>query len=265
VIILFDEQGTPTFKEDRETNYFLSAAITYNLSDENAIFKDCDTLVGLSNVRPLRNRNINNNRATEIVNLIIQLPIQVVIASLELSNIEFQETIKLHEDLCNLIRDRYGNRKRRHLAHILHTRIVDECIFNSICDYSERHQNNSNFLINIDDWSISEDDIEIYLTQRSQSFEEKINILFRKYNFPFHIKVPSISLLNVDNARKRLIGVVTSVVSKSFIYQTNNKHSDFPIIVILSEKTNKYIDITNKTINFFKIFWNETLRNPPVL
>jgi hypothetical protein len=149
------------------------------------------------------------------------------------------------------------------LSHIIHTTILDECIFQSICNYSERAQLNSIFSIHIDDWPIPAADIEIYLKERSQSFESKLNGLFQGHNFQFHIRVLPISLLNVDKERKRFIGVLASVISRSFMHREDERYSEKPINFIVKSDTHIYVDITQKSIGIFRKVWDKSLRNPP--
>lgn len=262
-IILFDEQGTPTFRPDRETNYFLGVAITYDYSDEDEIFNQCDKLLRLSNKKPLENRHLSINRVTEISDRLLNLPIQIVVTSLDLSNTEFEQVAKVYEEFGNVMRDKYRNIRERPLAHAIHTRIVDECIFTSITDYAERKRKNILFSIFLDDWAIPQSDVNIYLNERSLSFETRLNDLFRQFNFPFKIMVPSISLLKTDNNYKRLIGVITSVISRGFLNKTDRRYSNSPLNLISNSKSNKYFDITNKTLEFFRKFMDDASRNPP--
>ncbi len=263
VVVLFDEQGTPTFRTDRETDVFLGMAALYDLSDEDSIFKTSDALFGLSNSKPLRNTNISVERVNKITELLTNLPVQLVISIVNLSDSEFQQNVELHEELGNQLRPRHRNVRVRPLAHIMHTAILDECIFQSICNYSERTQQNSIFSIHIDDWSIPAADIEIYLKERTQSFESKINGLFQDHNFQFQIRVPPISLLNEDNERKRFIGVLASVISRSFMHREDERYSEKPISLIVNGNTHTYVDITKKAIGIFRKVWDKSLRNPP--
>jgi hypothetical protein len=264
-IMLFDEQGTPTFRLDRETNSFLGISVTYDFSDENSIFEQCGQLFGLSKTKPLRNNRIGNTRVLDISNLLTELPIQIIISSVDLSNSELEQVITLYEKFGNVMRKRYRNVREYPLAHILHSRILDECIFNSIFDYSERNKNNTNFSIFIDNWAIPKNDVSIYLKERSSSFQAKINKLNREFNFPIQICVSSISLLNENNFRKRFIGVVASVISRSFLQPDNLKFSEYPFDTINNVETNKFFEITKKTIELCRKIMDDSSRNPPVL
>ncbi|HEX3033888.1 MAG TPA: hypothetical protein VHT73_01990 [Thermodesulfobacteriota bacterium] len=246
IIILFDEQGTPTFRPDRETDYFLGVAVSYELYNEKEIFNTCNRLFGLSNNRPLKNRQISNSRAEEISDLIIQLPIQAVVRSLSLSNHEFQQVMTLYEELGNLLRRKHRQIRERPLAQILHSNILDECIFNSMVNNMERYPSNSIFSAYIDDWSISRNDIKIYLEYRSQSIEDRVNSLFEKFNMDCRIVFSPISLLNEDSPKKRLIDVFTSAISRSFLRDNNERFSKVPLQKILTIENNQYEDFTER-------------------
>ena len=264
VVILFDEQGTPTFREDRETNFFLGVSVMYDLSAEDFIFDQSRILFGLSNTGALRNRKISNSRAVEISQLLPELPIQIVISILDLSDIEFQRVVNLYRDFGDIMRERYRNVRGRPIAQILHPQVLDDCIFNSICDYSERNQINSSFLVFIDDWSIPVNDIEIYLEDRSRSFQEKINSLHSEFNYGFEINVAEILLLNQDSYRKRFIGVIASVVSRAFLNNDNVRYSEVPLNNILSSEINQKNDITNKVKQLLIDVMDDSSRNPPL-
>ena len=103
IVILFDEQGTPTFRPDRETNSFIGVTATYELSDEEDIYKSCNELFGLSNTEPLKNRHITKTRAEDISNLLIRLPIRITISSVDLSNSDLQKVVTLYEEFGNLM------------------------------------------------------------------------------------------------------------------------------------------------------------------
>ena len=246
-IVLFDEQGTPTFP-DRETDSFLGIAVIYNLSDEENIFYQCNKIFGLSNTKPLRNNKISNSRIIHITNLIKQLPIQIVISSLDLSNSEFQKVVKSFEEFSNLMRDKHRDVRERPMAHILHSQILDDCMFKLISNFAIRNQMNNNFSLFIDNWSIPKSDVDIYLEQRSQSFESKINGLLQQINFPFQINVPSITLLNEDNLRKRFIGVIASVISRSFKKHDDERYSEYPLESLTDIESNIYCEITRETM-----------------
>lgn len=195
----------------------------------------------------------------------VKLPLQVIISSVDLSNAEFKRVVKLYEEFGNVMRVRYRNVRERKLAQILHPQIVDKCIFTSICDYALRNQRNSIFSIFIDNWAIPQDDVSIYLKDRSHSLETEINSLYEKIYSPIQISVPSIELLNKDNYRKRYIGVVASAISRSFLEEENERYSQHPFETITSIDNNKYFEITSELIGELKDIMDDISRNPPIL
>ncbi len=64
--VLFDEFGTPTFRTDRESDYFLGVGVVYPREVEDDLFKQADELFGLSNRNPLKNSRIAVPRAENI-------------------------------------------------------------------------------------------------------------------------------------------------------------------------------------------------------
>jgi len=150
IILLFDEQGTPTLRPDRETDWFLGVAVTYDLANEKEIFSTCSKLFGLSNVRPLKNNRISNLRAERISTLVTELPIQTIISSVNLSNDEFQRVVTLYEELENMLRKKHRQIRERPIAQILHSQVLDECLFKSIMNYMERHLTSSAFSVHVD-------------------------------------------------------------------------------------------------------------------
>jgi hypothetical protein len=119
IIVLFDEQGTPTFQPDRETDWFLGVTVAYDLTDEEEIFCSCSELFGLSKTKPLKNRHINNARAERLSDLVIKLPIQIVIRSVKLNNEEFQHVLTAYEQLGNELRKKHRHVGERNIAQIL--------------------------------------------------------------------------------------------------------------------------------------------------
>jgi hypothetical protein len=263
LILLFDEQGTPTFRPDREMDVFLGIAVLYSIFHEDHIFKSTKALFGLSNSKPLRNNRISGDRIDEISKLLYSLPVQLSIASVNLSDSQFQQSVKLHEKLGDQLRPRHRSVKGRPLAHIIHQFVLVECIFQSIWNYSGRTQRNSRFLIHIDDWSIPISDRNIYLEELSRLLEVNISRSIQNLDIQFQIKVPAISLLNKDSKRKRFIGVLASAISRSFMSQDDERYSDKPIRFINNCNINKHFDITGKTVNFLREYWDKSLRNPP--
>jgi len=163
IIVLFDEQGTPTFGRDRENDWFLGVAVTYDLAEEQGIFRTCDELFGLSNQRPLKNNRISNSRAERISASVTQLPLQTIVRSVNLADHEFQQALTVYEQLGNELRKKHRQVGERNIAQILHFHILVETVFMSVIGYVQRGLTSSVISLCVDDWSLPRDDMEIYL------------------------------------------------------------------------------------------------------
>ena len=263
IVLLFDEQGTPTFRPDRETVSFLGIGVVYGLANEEHLFRECDQWFGLSNSRPLKNNKIRNSRAERISKLIANLPIQVTITSIDLSSEELQQVVGVYEELGNIMRAKHRKVRERPTPQILHSDILDYTLFESITRYIKNSTTNSSISVYIDDWSIPANDLEIALEMRSQSLEEKINDLFGEFVDNLAITVSPIVLLNQDSSRKRFVDVISSVVSRSFLKEDNPRFSNIPLQNILDAENshNESHDITDNTIRLMRKSMDEFLRN----
>jgi hypothetical protein len=181
VIILFDEQGTPTFGDDRETDYFLGVAVTYKIELENELFGDYNDLLGLNRSRPMKNDKISFSRVNDIVEILAKSELQINIYYIDLSNSVLQSIVKLYEDFSNLFRTRYRNVRERPIAQILYNQLLDHTLFMSISDYMKYHQVTTKFSINADNWCFPKCDVNIALNLTSSSLEKRIMILIKDF------------------------------------------------------------------------------------
>ncbi len=263
-IFLFDEQGTPTFI-NRESDSFLGVAITYNISDEDQIMNQADQQFGLSNTSPLRNRFIGSSRVNKIVDFLVGLNANIQITKIDLSNEEFQQTLTLYEQFSNILRNKYRGLRERSLSHILHSQSLDHCVFNAVQSCVEQDPSSITFNIFIDNWGIPVNDTEIYLEQRRRSFQEKINSIHEELNINIRVSFPSINLLVDDTIRKRFIGVLASVVSRSFLNHEHERFSDYPINTLINVAQNSFTDITDDVLHFIRLLMNEASKIPPYI
>lgn len=262
IIVLFDEQGTPTFEPNRETDFFLGVAVTYEFVREKNIFDACNDLFGLSNHKPLKNNRISNSRAERIVGLVIQLPIQLVVIAVNLGNKEFQHIVIAYEQRGNKLRKEYRQVGERNIAQILHSQIIDECIPPSIFHHMDRHLTSSAFSIHMDNWAIPRSDMEIYLQDRTRSIETKVNSFYEEQGPNLNVQIAPISLLDEDCPRKRFVDVITSAISRFFLRDTTPRFSQIPLQILLTNNVNSYEDITQATIYFIKLMMDRLPRNP---
>ena len=260
--VLFDEFGTPTFRADRESDYFLGVGVAYASEVEDYLFEHADKLFGLSNRSPLKNSRIRVSRAVSISQLLSELPVQVTVSSLDLSNDTLQQVANLYEQFGAEIRKFHRRADSRVVAQILHDNILDDTLFGSITRYLEINQTPESFEIFIDEWAIPESDIEVALEFRSRSLRQKIAELHQKYGLAIPANVSPIGRLIEDTPRKRFIDVVTSTVSRFFLPERNPRHSPIPLQNILGNRHNQCNDFTDHTIQFLRKVMDEFSRNP---
>jgi len=237
IIILFDEQGTPTFRSDRDTKKFLGVCVAYNLKEEDKYFKEADNLFGLSNSKPLKNNKIKTSRAIEIAKLISNFDIFINIATVDLENNEFQNVISLYEEFGNLIRERERKIRQRPKSQIIYSQILFPQIFRIIKQYIGRKQSSANFSVFIDNWAFPENDLSLALELPSEIITEKMNEI-NKIHFPnVKISCNQFELLVEDSNRKRFVDVIASILSRKF-KDTNHEKYVEDILEIISTGDN---------------------------
>jgi len=226
-IVLFDEIGTPTFSEDRETDSFLGVSCTYKFSDELNIFEKCNNLFGLSNSNPKKNNKIKSNIAINIADLIGLLPVQIVVRKLKLNDTKFKQSSETYEKFSNDSRLLFRNiYKPRPIAQILHSNILNDCLFDVIVNHLEKcSELEFHYDIFIDNWSIPILDNHIYLQFINKSLEEKIKSLLKEKTI---ISISPIKLFVEDSQRKRFIDTVASIISRAFLKTQNRRYSEEP-------------------------------------
>lgn len=257
IIVLFDEHGTPTLRQDRESKFFIGVGACYKNSDELIIFRQIEDLIGLQNKNPLKNNKIPADRAIRIAKELKQLPIFSVVVTIDLSNIDLIETVTEYQHLSNQIRRRERNIKDRPIAQIIHSKILSNCLFESITLCLENSQTLKTFEIFIDAWSIPTKDIPLSLNFRTESLSRHISNLFP------NVVVQHIKLLEDDTKRKRFIDSVTSVVSRKYYLPSNPKFTSIPFDILFTYSSDRSIsvDITEKEIAIMKIMLNEIKKN----
>jgi hypothetical protein len=263
IIVLFDEQGTPTFGPDRETDWFLGVAITYDLSLEKDIFNTCNKIFGLSNEKPLKNNRISTSRVEQISNLVIDLPIQIVIRSVNLGNEEFKQVLTVYEQLGNELRKKYRQIEGRNIAQILYSQILVDTVFTSVTVYMESHKTSSAISINLDHHCFPKDDMEIHLKDWAKAIQNDIDSFYKKLGPKINVHTAPILLMEQDSPRKRFVDVVTSAVSRYFLHESSKKYSHVPLKILLKNDVNSYKDTTQETIDFIRCFMDDVSRNPP--
>lgn len=264
VIVLFDEQGTPTFRPERETDWFLGATVTYDLSDEEQMFSSCSELFGLSKTKPLKNRHIDNARAEQISDIAIELPIQLVARSVNLANDEFQQVLTVYQQLAGELRKKHRQVKGSNIAQRLYSQILVGTVFTSVIGYMERHRVSSAISVYVDHWSLPRDDQEILLKDWPKGIQRDVNSFYEEKGPDLNVRIAPISLMGEDSPRKRFVDAITSVVSRFFLREDRVRFSRVPLQTLLTNEANRYEDITQATIDFIRFLLDRLPRNPPV-
>lgn len=260
VVILFDEQGTPTFRADRDTKKFLGVCVAYNLNDEIKYFERSDKLFGLSNSKPLKNDKIKSSRAIEIAKIVAEFDVFINIASIDLDDQKFQNIISLYEKFGNIIREKERQVRNRSKSQIIYSQILFPEIFRIISEYVKHKKSAATFSVFIDDWAFPKNDLSISLELPSEIITEKMNEIY----FP-NIKVncKHFELLNKDSKRKRFIDVIVSVISRKYKEPTNEKFLDNIIDIISSGENVNLIhnDFTQVIIDHITESMDDISRN----
>ena len=256
VIVLFDEQGTPTFM-DSERDIFLGIGVLYELENEDLIVESCKNEFGLVKTKPLKNNKIKIQRAHKISEILIDLNLDIVVASLNLCNTELQRVVTFYEEFGNTLRKFNRNIRERPLAQILHQEIFDYVVEHIINNYIDKHlSHNIRFSVFLDNWSIPANDISILLEKLSKINEQKVNGINKKFSLNTSVTFDNYKLLDIDSSRKRFIDVIASIISRKYLAKDDLKFfHNSQLDMIISEN-----DITNSTIQDLEMYMDKLSR-----
>jgi hypothetical protein len=225
MVVLFDESGTPAISFDQRTDWFIGVGVTYEQSNEDIIFSKSKVDFGLANSKPLKNHNITNSRAVSIAKLLAGLPVSIYVSSVNTANPILREIIVDYECFGEKARWEYRQARKRPIPQIIHSHILDHCLFNLITGYFEAGGDDASYAVFIDDWSIPKSDIDVFLRHRAISLYEKISPLCEDFAYGRLISIAPLELLIRDNNRKRFIDVVASIFSRAYLKRDNQKYS----------------------------------------
>ncbi len=225
MVVLFDESGTPTIKDDTRTDWFLGVGIAYEQSAEKMIFSRCKDACGLANSRPLKNDRIKNSRAVCIAKLLADLPVSIFVSRVNTADPKYREIIVDYECFGNKARQESRQVRERPIAQIIHSQVLDHCLFHLITGYFEQGGGDAAFSVSIDNWSIPENDIDIYLEERAASLHRMISSLCADYAEGQPVSISHLELLNTDTPRKRFVDVVASIFSRAYLKRDNQIYS----------------------------------------
>lgn len=232
VTVLFDESGTPQIGNNDRTDWFLGVVVRYDQSAENEIFFKCTKEFGLSKTKPAKNDSIGCSRAIRIAKLLAGLPLSIFVSGVRIANPEYCKTIVDYARLGNIARKEHRQIRERPIAQIMHSQVIDHCLFHSITDYFEASGGDAEFSVYIDNWSIPQYDVEIYLELRARLLNEHISTLCAEYHSGQPKSIARLQLLIEDSSRKRFVDVVTSVLSRTYLKSDDPKYSREPAYIL---------------------------------
>ena len=255
IVVLFDEFGTPTFKNNNTSDFFLGVAALYELSDEDKIFNALDGHMGLSNTKSLKNGRIKVARANEIAKEIVKHDVKINAKYLDLTNPLLHHYTEFYTKFGNFSRNLWRRVKDSKDAHFLHSQILEDCLFDIISRFIEDNTPGKyRFEICIDDWSYPTTDRNIVLEYSPQSLQKHIQEFINGSIIKDAVIIiePIKFFGSINIRRESFIDALTSIISRSFIDRDNNKFDLQPLNELIKGIGNNIVieDITVATINF---------------
>lgn len=211
--------------------------------------------MGLSNSKPLKNDRISKDRAIRIAREVAQQNIKINVKYLDLTNPTLQEYTNTYTVFGNFSRKFWRGVGGRKDAHFLHSQVLQSCLF----DIIDRHTAISTIQkhrieIIMDDWSYPKTDTHIILDYSAENLQKHIQDLLNDHNdSDTTVAIEPIKFFGPTNSpRATFIDVLTSVISRSFIDESNLKFDTQPLVELSKELVNNFVveDITISTIEF---------------
>lgn len=244
VTVLFDEFGTPQIANTDRTDWFLGVSVRYSQAEESGIFRKCEDVFGLTKTNPQKNKQISSCRAIRIAELLGGFPASIFVSGVNTTDPEYRKTITDYVDFANTARKEVRQVRERPIAQIMYSQVIDHCLFHSITGYFEAGGGDAEFSVYIDNWSIPQADVEIYLEERVESIHRSISPLCLEYHTGRLVSIGRIELLAKDTNRKRFVDVVASVVSRAYLKADNPRYSGEPMDVLREAGMANFSDAT---------------------
>ena len=257
MVVLFDESGTPAISNDQRTDWFIGVGVAYQQSNEKSIFTRCEADFGLSNSKPLKNYRIRTSRVIRMANLLADLPLSVYLSAVNTANPTLRNIVGKYESFGAKTRQNFRQIRKRPISQIIHSHVVDHCLFNLITGYFEEYGSDAAFAIFIDDWSIPENDIDISLEHRAKSLYEKISTLCSKFKKGRLVTIAPFELLNKNSDRKRFVDGVASTFNRAYLNPNNKKYSVEAVEALKKCKRAQFGDATQHSIGIMQKVMNE--------
>jgi len=269
VIILFDEFGTPSFKDTTSSGLFMGASALYLANDEKKIFKSLDKSMGLSKTQPVKNNKISKNRAKIIARETSSKKLHIAARYLDLNNKQLELVTNDYLRLSNLGRQIWREVKGRKDVHLLHSQILLHCIFDNILEFLGCYQGgNIQFNIFIDSFSYPKTDLHIVHEYCSNNLLKHVqkyidNDMNKQVNVSFD---PIKFFAKHNTSRERLIDCLNSIIGRSLLDVRSDKYDLEPRDLIQKGLGNKFSfgDITDETITFLHTSMYDDIQNTKI-
>ncbi|GJM14786.1 MAG: hypothetical protein DHS20C13_01130 [Thermodesulfobacteriota bacterium] len=259
VIVLFDEFGTPSFKDTTSSGNFLGVSALYTANNEVKIFRSLGTSMGLSNSQPVKNNRITKNRANKIASQVSLNNLYITARYLDLNNEQLEETSINYLNVSNLGRKIFRGVKERKDVHLLHSQILLSCVFDNIVRFLDCNDgDNYRFYIFIDSFSYPKSDSYIVLDYCSENLQKHVQKFQDESINNKNVFIEPLEFFTKSMVkRERLIDCLNSIISRSILDSKSDKYDLEPRNIIQQglDKRFSFQDITNDTI----IFLHESL------
>ena len=256
VTVLFDEFGTPQIANTDRTDWFLGVSVRYSQAEESGIFRKCEDVFGLTKTNPQKNKQISGCRAIRIAELLRGFPAYIFVPGVNTADPVFRKTITDYVGFANTARTEVRQVRERPIAQIIHSHVLDHCLYHSITGYFEAGGGDAEFSVYIDNWSIPQADVEIYLEERVVSLHRRISPLCLKYHTGRPVSIGRIELLRDDTNRKRFVDVVASVISRAYLNADNPRFSREPFDILQEFGVANFSDATGYSIDLMHMMMN---------
>ena len=260
--MLFDESGTPQIVGKYRNEWFLGCGVWYEQSAETEIFARCNEAVGLSKNKPMKNHRISIDRVIRIARILTDLPLSIYASGIDTTDPEFRRIVKNYKRFAKKARATHRPEVReRPIPHIIHSHVLDHCLFHSISGYFEAGGSYAHVSVFIDNWSIHRDDVNVYLEERVGSLHRSISPLCSKYHMGRPVSIGPIKLLADDTNRKRFIDVVASVISRAFLRSGNPRYTREAMDILGESGRANFSDATGYSVDLMQRMMNGQSRD----
>lgn len=262
VTVLFDESGTPQIVGKYRNEWFLGCGVWYEQSAETEIFARCYEAVGLSKNRPMKNHRISIARVIRIARILADLPLAIQVSGINTTDPEFRRIVKEYERFGRKTRAIHRPEVRdRSIGQIIHSHVLDHCLFHSIADYFEAGGRDAHVSVFIDNWSIPRDDIGVYLENRAECLHRSITPLCSKHLMGRPLSIGRIGLLKDDTDRKRFVDVVASAISRAFLRSDNPRYTREAMEILGASGKAYSCDATEYSMGLMQMIMNGRSRD----